>query len=222
MCGRYKRKSDKQRIAEMFAVDAGIEESEFEAGEDLRPQSMQPVVFTDERGARRMEVMRWGLAMPDRLLINARAEGIAGSRFWGESFAYGRAIVPGDAVFEWQSVAGGEGDPAPRGRKRPKYEITLKGQEPFGMAAVWRLWKNPKTAQMERSFAILTGEPNETVARIHDRMTTFLEPRDYDEYLATSQRSPVHLLRILPAERMQMRLVEEMPVAVLENQMNLF
>jgi hypothetical protein len=27
---------------------------------------------------------------------------------------------------------------------------------------------------------------------IHDRMTTFLEPRDYDEYLAPSERPPVH------------------------------
>ena len=32
-------------------------------------------------------------------------------------------------------------------------------------------------------FAVLTGEPNELTAPIHDRMTTFLEPRDYEEYL---------------------------------------
>jgi len=29
------------------------------------------------------------------------------------------------------------------------------------MAAVWKLWKNPKTEQWERTFAILTGDPNE-------------------------------------------------------------
>jgi len=39
-------------------------------------------------------------------------------------------------------------------------------------------------------------------------MTTFLEPRDYDEYLSVLQRPPVHLLRILPAEEMRVQLVE--------------
>ncbi len=93
-------------------------------------------------------------------------------------------------------------------QKKPKYEITIPGQEPFGMAAVWKLWKNPKTDQWERTFAILTGDPNELIATVHDRMTTFIEPRDYAEYLAPSERPPLHLLRILPAERMRVQLVE--------------
>jgi len=41
------------------------------------------------------------------------------------------------------------------------------------MAAVWKLWKNPKAGQWERTFAILTRDPNELVAPVHDRMTTF-------------------------------------------------
>ena len=81
------------------------------------------------------------------------------------------------------------------------------------MAAVWKLWKNPKSGRWERTFAILTGESNELVASIHDRMTTFLEPRDYDEYLAKSERPPVHLLRILPADRMRVELVSQSPIS---------
>ena len=80
------------------------------------------------------------------------------------------------------------------------------------MAAVWKLWKNPKTEQWERTFAILTGEPNELMAPIHSRMTTFLEPRDYEEYLAPAERPPVHLLRILPANKMKATLVETTPI----------
>lgn len=64
------------------------------------------------------------------------------------------------------------------------------------MAGVWKLWKNPKTEQREKTFAILTGGPNELMAPIHDHMTMFLESRDYEEYLAPSERPPVHLLRI--------------------------
>jgi putative SOS response-associated peptidase YedK len=88
------------------------------------------------------------------------------------------------------------------------------------MAAVWKLWKNPKTEQWERTFAILTGDPNELVAPIHPRMTTFVEPRDYEEYLTSADRPPVHLLRILPADKMQVRLVDASPITNL--QVNLF
>jgi putative SOS response-associated peptidase YedK len=84
------------------------------------------------------------------------------------------------------------------------------------MAAVWKVWKNPKTDQWEPTFAILTGEPNELMAPVHDRMTTFIEPRDYEEYLAPSERPPVHLLRILPADKMKTTLVGATPITMSE------
>ncbi len=204
MCGRFRRKSDKQKIAQVFQVQAGLEEADFAPDDDLRPQSMQPVIYTNEGGERKIEMMRWGFKLPDRLLFNARSEGIAQANFWKDAFLTGRAIAPGDAIFEWKKM--------PTGEKKPKYEITIPGQERFGMAAVWKLWKNPKTGQWKRTFAILTGDPNELIAPIHDRMTTFLEPRDYEEYLSLSERPPVHLLRILPAEQMRVELVESSPI----------
>jgi putative SOS response-associated peptidase YedK len=101
----------------------------------------------------------------------------------------------------------------PKGQKKPKYEFTIPGQEPFGMAGVWKLWKHPKTGQWEKTFSVLTGEPIELMAPIHDRMTTFIEPRDYGEHLAPAERPPVHLLRILPAEKMHARLMSADPIA---------
>jgi putative SOS response-associated peptidase YedK len=165
---------------------------------------MQPVIHRNENGERRIEMMRWGFKLPDRLLFNARSEGITHANFWKDAFIHGRAIVPGDAVFEWKKM--------PEGKKKPKYEITIPGQEPFGMAGVLKRWKNPKSDRWENTFAILTGDPNELIAQVHDRMTTFLESRDYEEYLAPSDRPPVHLLRILPAENMNLRLADSSPI----------
>jgi hypothetical protein len=51
-------------------------------------------------------------------------------------------------------------------------------------------------------------------------MTAFLEPRDYEEYLAPSERPPVHLLRILPSEKMKARLIEDS--AITNRQVGLF
>ena len=64
-----------------------------------------------------------------------------------------------------------------------------------------------------------TGEPNGKFAEIHERMT-FLEPRADEEYLGPMERSPVHLLRILPAEKMKVQLIENSPIA--NTQANLF
>jgi putative SOS response-associated peptidase YedK len=211
MCGRYRRKSDKQRIAEAFQTSVGLEEFDLGPEDDIAPGSMQPVVAVNEDGERQIELMRWGFKLPDRLLFNARSEGIADSKFWKDSFGERRCIVPADSIFEWQKVDKG---------KKPKYEFVIPGHEPFGMAGVWKLWKNPKTNQWERTFAVVTGEPNELMQPIHDRMTAILEPRDYTEYLAPAERLPVHLLRILPADEMRATLVEKSNITNL--QVNLF
>ena len=108
----------------------------------------------------------------------------------------------------------------PKGQKKPKYEFTLSGQEPFGMAGVWKLWKNPKIDQWERTFAILTGKPNELMASIHDRMTTFLQPRDYAEYLQPAERPPVHLLRVLDSDDIHATLIEKSSIT--NQQVSLF
>jgi putative SOS response-associated peptidase YedK len=115
------------------------------------------------------------------------------SKFWKDDFLTGRCVLPGDAVYEWQE--------AEKGKKKPKYEFTIPGQQPFGMAGVWKLWRNLKTNHWEKTFAVLTGEPNELMAPSHDRMTTFLEPRDYEEHLAPADRPPIHLLRILSTSK---------------------
>ncbi len=51
-------------------------------------------------------------------------------------------------------------------------------------------------------------------------MTTFLEPRDYAEYLDPSDRPPFHLLRILPSENMRAALIEKSPIT--NRQVSLF
>lgn len=200
MCGRYRRRSDKQRIAEAFQVGIGLEDLYLEPEDDIAPGSIQPVVVTNEAGEHEISLMRWGFKLPDRHLFTARSEGIDQAKFWKDSFQQRRCIVPADAIFEWQEV--------PRGKK-PKYEVVIPGREPFGIAGVWKLWKNLKTNQLERTFAVLTGEPNELIQPIHHRLTTILDPRDYEEYLAPSERSPLHLLRILPAEEIHATLIEK-------------
>ena len=198
MCGRYRRRSDKQRIAEAFDVGMGLDELYLDAQDDIAPGSLQPVVLENADGARKIEMMRWGFKLPDRFLFNARSEGVETSRFWKESFRQRRCLVPADSFYEWQKVKSG---------KKPKYEFEIVGRQPFGMAGIWAPWKNPKTGEMERTFAILTGEANAVMRPVHDREPVIIEPPEYGEYLARQERPPAHLLRILPDEELSYALI---------------
>src|SRR5579862_2974848 len=141
MSGRYRRKSDKQRIANAFDVTVGLDEVDLGLDDDIAPGSIQPVITINVDGKRQLELMRWGFKLPDCLLFNARSEESEESKFWRDAFTQQRCIIHADSFFEWKDM--------PQGKKKPKYEFTVSGREPFGMAGIWKLWKNPKTNQWE-------------------------------------------------------------------------
>jgi putative SOS response-associated peptidase YedK len=61
MCGRYRRKSDKQRIAEAFHVNgSNIDSLMLTPNDDIRPTTFQPIIRADEGGAPFIELARWG------------------------------------------------------------------------------------------------------------------------------------------------------------------
>ncbi len=121
MCGRFKRKSDKQKVARVFEVQVGLEEADFAPGDDLRPHSMQPVIYLDDHGERRIELMRWGFKLPDRLLFNARSEGIAQGKFWKDVLCCTTCIH-------------GDEDAAAAGANPPGFdEIIQRGEGSFGI-----------------------------------------------------------------------------------------
>jgi hypothetical protein len=84
MCGRYVRRSDKQRIAEHFRInDASL--PDFPPSYNVTPQTFQPVICLNrDSGRREIALMRWGLipfwAKDARMglsTINAKAETVA-------------------------------------------------------------------------------------------------------------------------------------------------
>lgn len=53
ICGRYRRRSDKQRIAEAFHLGMGLDELCVESEDDIGSGSIQPVVLTNQMGGAR-------------------------------------------------------------------------------------------------------------------------------------------------------------------------
>ena len=112
MCGRYLRKSDKQRIAEAFRVANDLSEMVLpEWDYNVAPTTWQPVIRVEpEGGERELVLMRWGLvpwfarSLKDFgfSTINAKAETLTTSRMWQGPLERRRCLVPADGFYEWK------------------------------------------------------------------------------------------------------------------------
>ena len=118
MCGRYRRLSEKQRIAELFATNADLEELCFGPEDDVAAGSVQPVIRINSRGERKISLLRWGFKREDgKLPFNSRAESINDVNFWKKPFSLRRCIVPADSFLEWHKTQQG---------KKPRFEFTFE------------------------------------------------------------------------------------------------
>lgn len=208
MCGRYVRRGDKQKIAECFHAELRPTELAMpDADYNIAPTTHQPIIRQSrESGEREVVLARWGLVpfftkeiqdIKGLSTINARAETITSAKTWGEPVKKRRCLIPANTFYEWPK----EGKPP----KQP-YSFELTSGKAFAFAGIWDGWKDAQGHWLQ-SFAIVTTEANELMARIHPRMPVILRPSDYDRWLdrEETERLPVDLLRPFDAEEMEMR-----------------
>ena len=149
-----------------------------------------------------LDPLRWGLIpywcqdpKGGRKPINAKCETVDRLPMFRDAYRRRRCILPVDGFYEWKAVKGEKA-------KQP-YAIAMKDGEPFGLAGLWENWKNPRTGQWERTFAIITVPSNDLVGQIHDRMPAILEPESYERWLGP-ETDPYDLLITYPSEPMTM------------------
>lgn len=125
MCGRYGRRSDKQRISEWFRTHNinVFDDPELAPTYNAAPQSFQPVIrLNPDTGEREIAMMKWGLvpywSKTVKLrysTINADADKLTSSPVWREPFKRRRCLVPAD----WYRQRSKPRGPTPLWRSRP-------------------------------------------------------------------------------------------------------
>ncbi|HEX7737880.1 MAG TPA: SOS response-associated peptidase [Ktedonobacteraceae bacterium] len=204
MCGRYTLITDISRIAESFGVAPALQ-----AQPRYNIAPTQDIVAILNNGSPHMSLLRWGLipawAKDETIgsrMINARAETLVEKPSFRNLLRGRRCLVVADGFYEWRS----EGK-----NKTPMY-ITLQDDQPFAFAGLWDLWKSTDGRQVQ-SCTIVTTEPNELMASIHNRMPAILRPKAYEDWLNPQLRDDdvlTHLLKPYPAELMKARTVSKL------------
>ena len=167
MCGRYTLYADLSTLQARFQFDAS--EASHQPRYNIAP-TQQVLTVTEDWEERRACTMRWGL-VPSwakdtsgaARMINARGENAAKRPAFRAAFKRRRCLVLADGFYEWKRV----------GKSREPMHFSLASGEPFAFAGLWETWDSP-SGDVLRSCTIITTEPNDLVADVHDRMPVIL------------------------------------------------
>jgi putative SOS response-associated peptidase YedK len=202
MCGRYSL---------IFIDDLGNRFRVFNPMIGLRsrfniaPGNEMPVIVNDDvhGDKKNLVMMKWGLVphwtrdiRSVKRSINARAESLAEKPSFAGLLKNRRCLVPASGFFEWKK----------EGTKKIPYYINLPENPLFAFAGLYDEWTDPKGYPL-LTYTIITVEPNELVAKVHNRMPSILSREHEDLWLSKTSLSAMDLKEILtpyPAENLSM------------------
>lgn len=183
MCGRfvYAAQCDENQLAFPQVVFP----NEIPLRYNIAPgQDITAIANTAEPWA---DAFKWGLipswAKDHKIgnrLINARGETLAEKPSFRTAFKRRRCLIPVTGFYEWQRN--------PDGRTKTPMYIALKSGATFAFAGLWESWHSPE-GQRIQSCTIITTEPNDLMAPIHNRMPVILQADAYNLWLDPAERT---------------------------------
>jgi putative SOS response-associated peptidase YedK len=194
MCGRFTLTYDQRhKLATELGVDVEeIDEDAYRPRWNIAPTDPHWIVRMryEERA---ILPAKWGLvnhwakdAKRAASQINARAETLAKSAAFREAFAQRRCVVPADGFYEWEGAGA---------NRRPIWFHREDGGLIY-FAGLFESWQ-PQPEQWQRTFTIVTTEPNALLAPIHNRMPVILPAGRVDEWLDPQERDLERLQKLL-------------------------
>ena len=180
---------------------------------NVAPTHMHPVMTNLDQD--HLQFFRWGLipfwAKDKKVgykMINARKETLLEKSTFKNAVNKKRCIVPFDGFYEWKKTEDG---------KQP-YRIVTTDTEIFSVAGLWERWKSPEHEDIY-SFTLITQEPNELMADIHNRMPAILRPDQERDWLDMNipSEDAIQMLQPYPSELMNAYQVSKRVGNVREN-----
>ena len=169
---------------------------------NIAPSQLIAAIRIDpDRATRKLVMLRWGLipswAKDPKIgnqCINAKAETVAEKPSFRSAFKKRRCLIVATGFYEWQI----------QGRTKQPIWIGLRSHHPFAFAGLWERW-TPAEGEPLETCTIITTEPNDLMAPIHNRMPVILAPTAYDQWIDPTLQhiEPLKaLLRPYPSEEL--------------------
>lgn len=142
---------------------------------EIFPDALVPVLATSRSGEKTVFPMVWGYHVPgiSRLIANARVETAAEKPVFRDSWIAHRCAVPASWYYEWEHIL----SPSGRARTGDKYALMPRGGELTWLCGLYRMENNYP------HFVVLTREPAESIAFIHDRMPFTLPEEEVGNWI---------------------------------------
>ena len=159
MCGRYNfSKNSSSPMVQKVLENLQTRQIEVKTGE-VNPGDVAAAIASNRKMEPQAFGMKWGYKIPDgKLIFNARSETAAQKAMFADGMRQRRCLIPADCYYEWQKT----------GQGKQKYQIAPTNTNGFFLAGIYRI------EQGFPVFSVLTKEPVESIAFIHNRMPVIL------------------------------------------------
>lgn len=168
------------------------------------PPSSDILVVRERKGVTDAELIRWGLVPSwakdpsiGNRMANVRSDTALEKSSFRAAMQKRRCLIPADVFYEWQDVPGQ--------KRRKPHAVAIRDGEIFALGGLWEAWREKDGGAWLITCAILTTEPNELLAPIHDRMPVIVQADDYARWLApaTSEPEVKRMVESFPSELMR-------------------
>ena len=170
MCGRFSFAVTAKKMEETFGEELHIN-NDLKISYNIAPTQDSYVITNAQPDL--LQLYKWGLipywakdTSGAARMINARMEGIENKPSFRTPIRKRRCLVVVDSFYEWKRSSS---------QKIP-YRIRMKEDKLMVMAGIWDSWTDGKN--IIKSFSIITTEPNEEMASVHNRMPVILENKE--------------------------------------------
>lgn len=169
MCGRYYIAEDDAAEERRQIIEAiNRRNPDAKTGGEIRPGNTVPVLANSPSLQPGAYAMHWGYTLPNgKLLFNARSETAAEKAIFKDGMTQCRCLIPATCYFEWEH----------RGKDKLKYAIAPESNDMIYLAGIYRKEGN------RAACTILTREPAENIAFIHNRMPVILPSEVIGDWL---------------------------------------
>ena len=182
MCGRFTSTATPADLAAYFDVDEVVAD-DLGARFNVAPtDEVYAVAKSKSTGRTRLGTFKWGLVPfwakdpgSGARMINARVETLLDKPAFRRPFERYRCIIPADGFYEWT--------PAADGKKKQPWYIHRADGDVLAIAGLWSSWHPKDGGERLTTCTIITGDPNDVVRPLHDRMPVVLPPSAWEAWL---------------------------------------